>query len=123
MKNTMHLFLLLLSISATIHAQDLETNTSNVTTNTDNFMDLQANVYGDIFGNTMNIDAFKGIEDFKGLVNKMEASPEVKKQLITHYELYSNSLDPKKKELAKVQFNELLIKTMQEGQTKDKQTP
>lgn len=123
MKNTIYLLVLLLSISITTHAQLPDTNVNNSndkTGNTDNLLDLQANVYGDIFGNMMDIDAFKGVDDFMSLVNMMDASPELKEQLASHYKLYSNSLDPKKKELVKTQFNALLIKAMGEQQTKQR---
>lgn len=126
MKNTIYLLLVLLSSSVASHAQLPDastTNQDNKTTSTENFMDLQANVYGDIFGNMMDIDALKGIDDFMSLVNKMDASPELKEQLVSQYELYSNSLDPKKKEIVKVQFNELLVKAMNESKSTKKQIP
>lgn len=124
MKNRMYFLWLLCSISYIANAQLPDSNASeNKTETTTNFMDLQANVYGDIFGNMMNIEEFKGIEDFTTLVNKMDATPEMKAKLTEQYQAYNNSLDPQKKELAKTQFNTLLLKAIQEGQEKEKHNP
>jgi|GEM_PF-6297620 len=120
----MYLLWLLCSISYISSAQLPDINSKeNKTADTTNFMDLQANVYGDIFGNKMNIEEFKGIEDFTSMINKMDATPEMKAKLTSQYQVYDTSLDPKKKELAKVQFNELLVKAIQEDQEKEKQNP
>jgi len=124
MKKPIYLLLLFCSISYISHAQLPDVNaTENKTEDTKNFLDLQANIYGDIFGNKMNIEEFKGIDDFMSLVDKMDATPKMKAKLIEQYEAYNNSLDPKKKELAKAQFNELLLKAIKEGQEKEKQNP
>lgn len=124
MKKTIYLLLLVFSISYISHAQLPDvSNAENKTESTDNFLDLQANFYGDVFGNKMNIEEFKGIDDFMSLVDKMDATPKMKTKLVEQYEAYNNSLDPKKKELAKVQFNELLLKAIKEGQEKEKQNP
>jgi hypothetical protein len=124
MKKPIYLILLFCSISYISHAQVPDVNaTENKTEDTKNFLDLQANMYGDIFGKQMNIEEFKGIDDFMSFVDKMEATPEMKEKLTEQYQFYNNSLDPKKKELAKVQFNELLMKAIKEGQQKDKQNP
>jgi len=96
------------------------TTTESKTENTTNFLDLQANIYGDIFGRMLNVEEFKGVEDFMSLVDKMDASPKMKAKLIEQYQAYDNSLDPDKKELAKAQFNELLLKAIKEGQEKEK---
>jgi len=117
--------LLFCSISFLSHAQlpdvtTTETKTENQTDNTTNFLDLQANVYGDIFGRMLNVEEFKGVEDFMSLVDKMDASPKMKAKLIEQYQAYDTSLDPDKKELAKAQFNALLLKAMKEGQEKEK---
>jgi ubiquinone biosynthesis protein Coq4 len=107
-----------------VHAQLPTTDAKEKKTEvTNNFLDLQANTYGDIFGNMLQIEEFKGIDDFMSLVNKMDATPEMKAKLKEQYQFYNNSLDPEKKELAKAQYNELLLKAIQEGQTKDKQNP
>ena len=94
--------------------------TGDKTEDTNNLLDLQANVYGDIFGRMLNIEEFQGIDDFMSLVDKMETSPKMKAKLTEQYQAYDNSLDPDKKELAKAQFNELLLKAIKEGQEKDK---
>jgi len=117
--------LLFCSISYLSHAQlpevtTTESKTENKTESTTNFLDLQANTYGDIFGNKMNIEEFKGIDDFMSLVDKMDASPKMKANLIEQYQAYDSSLDPDKKEIAKAQFNALLLKAMKEGQEKEK---
>lgn len=96
------------------------TATENKTEDTTNFLDLQANIYGDIFGRMLNVEEFKGVEDFMSLVDKMETSPKMKAKLIEQYQAYDTSLDPDKKELAKAQFNELLLKAIKEGQEKEK---
>ena len=122
MKKSLYLIIALCSISFTSLAQLPDANTSDKKTeNTENFMDLQAKTYGDIFGNMMNIEELKGVEDFMSLVSKMDASPEMKKKLTEQYQLYSNSLDPEKKELVKAQFNTLLLQAIKEGQAKDNQ--
>lgn len=121
MKKPIYLLLLFCSISYISHAQLPVVNaTEDKTEDTNNLLDLQANVYGDIFGRMMNIEEFKGVEDFMSLIDKMEASPKTKAKLTEQYHAYNNSLDPNKKELAKAQFNELLLKAMKEGQEKEK---
>jgi hypothetical protein len=124
MKKHSYILLLFCSISFITYAQLPTTDaTKNQTEDTNNFLDLQANTYGDIFGNMLQIEEFKGVDDFMSLVNKMDATPEMKARLTEQYQFYNNSLDPEKKELAKAQFNELLLKAIQEGQKKDKQNP
>jgi len=73
-----------------------------------NLLDTQAKVYTDIFGKLGGVEELQGIEGYMDLVEKMDASPETKKQLTEQYELYSNSLDPKKKEVLKKQLLEAL---------------
>ncbi len=117
----MYLLLLFCTISYTSYGQVPDLNTTeSKTEDTDNFLDLQANFYGDVFGNKMNIEEFKGIDDFMSLVDKMDTTPKMKAKLIEQYQFYDNSLDPDKKELAKAQFNELLLKAIKEGQEKEK---
>lgn len=124
MKKYIYLLLLFCSISCISHAQVPDVNaTEDKTEGTKNFLDLQANFYGDVFGKQMNIEEFKGIDNFMSFVDKMDATPEMKGRLTEQYKFYNNSLDPQKKELAKVQFNELLLKAIKEGQEKDKQNP
>ena len=124
MKKQLYLLLVFCSISYVSQAQLPNTNTTeNKTADTSNFLDLQANTYGDIFGNMLHIEEFKGVDDFMSMVNKMEATPEMKAKLTEQYQFYNNSLDPEKKELAKAQFNALLLKAMKEGQEKEKQNP
>lgn len=94
--------------------------TEDKTEDTNNLLDLQANVYGDIFGRMLKIEEFQGIDDFMSLVNKMDASPKMKAKLTEQYQAYNNSLDPDKKELAKAQFNTLLLKAIKEGQENEK---
>ena len=95
------------------------TTTENKTEGTNNLLDLQANVYGDVFGRMLNVEEFKGVEDFMSLVDKIDTSPKMKAKLIEQYQAYDSSLDPDKKELAKAEFNALLLKAMKEGQEKD----
>lgn len=97
------------------------TTTKKKTEQTNNFLDMQANVYGDIFGNKMNVEEFKGIEGFMDMVNKLDASPEMKTKLTEQYQSYSKSLDNKEKELAKGKLDSLLNKAIKEGQEKNKQ--
>lgn len=124
MKKHIYITILFCCISYLSQAQLPDTNTpENKTEDTTNFMDLQANIYGDIFGNMMNIEEFKGIDGFMSFVNKMDATPEMKAKLTEQYHSYNNSLEPEKKEIAKVQFNELLLKARKEVQTKEKQNP
>lgn len=80
--------------------------------NPENLMDMQAKVYTDVFGKLGGVEELQGIEGYMDLVEKMDASPETKKQLTEHYELYSKSLDPEKKEELKAQLNALLLKAM-----------
>ena len=124
MKKQLVLILLFCSISYISYGQTPDVIVPvKQTADTQNFLDLQANMYGDIFGNMMHVEEFKGIDDFMSLVNKMDTSPEMKAKLTAQYQFYDSSLDPKQKELAKVQFNELFLKAIKEGQIKDKQNP
>ncbi len=124
MKKHIYISLLICSISYLTQAQLPDTNaTENKTEGTTNLLDMQANTYGDIFGNMMNVEEFKGIDDFMSLVNKMDATPEMKAKLTEQYQFYNSSLDPEKKEQAKVQFNALFLKAVKEGKTKEKQNP
>ncbi len=75
-----------------------------------NLLDTQAKIYTDIFGNLGGVEELQGIEGFMDLVKKMDATPETKKQLTEQYKLYSNSLDPKKKEELKA----ALLKAMKQ---------
>ena len=69
-----------------------------------NLLDTQAKVYTDIFGKLGGVEELQGIEGYMDLVNKMDATPETKKQLTEQYKLYSNSIDPEKKEQLKAQL-------------------
>ncbi len=90
----MYLLFLLCNISLLTHAQlPDEVTPQNKVEPTTNFMDLHANVHGDIFGNKMNIEELKGIDDFMSLVNKMDTTPEMKAKLTEQYLDYNNASD------------------------------
>lgn len=77
-----------------------------------NVLDMQAKIYTDVFANLGGVEELQGIENFMDLIEKADATPETKKQLTEHYELYSNSLDPEKKEELKAQMSAMLLKAM-----------
>jgi len=81
-----------------------------------NMMDTQAKMYGNIFADLGGGVEFENVDSFMDLVNNMDASPEIKEKLTEQYNLYSNSLNSKKKDSLKVELKTLLQKAKNENE-------
>ncbi|RKR15411.1 hypothetical protein CLV91_1497 [Maribacter vaceletii] len=104
--------LLLLSLCTPIFAQ---TTPSQDSTKQANLLDEQVKMYGSVFslgGATEEENPVKGATNYLDLLDKLNLSPELKKQVEEIYQLYDTSLDPLKKEELKIRANKMIQDAM-----------
>lgn len=84
------------------------------TTKQMNLLDEQTKMYGQVFtlaGMSDEENPTAGADDYLEMIEKMEASEDLKQQISEMYDLYDTSLDPKKKEELQVK----ILKMFEEG--------
>lgn len=100
--------ILLLGLFTSCYGQ---TNTTQDTTKQTNLLDEQVKVYSSVFslgGATEEENPAKDATNYLDLLDKLNISPELKKQVEEIYQLYDTSLDPKKKEELKIRANKMI---------------
>ena len=115
------LVLLAICISSTTQAQE-KNNTENDTTKQMNLLDKQTEVLAPIFA-MMEMDGaeqFNDISKFMQLIELSNLAPDMKQHLREQYKLYDLTLDPVKKDSAKLVFNKMLKEAMVKSAKKDK---
>lgn len=85
-------------------------------TGTINLLDAQTKVLTDIFGDDFNGNHTGEVTGYLDLIEKMDATPEQKKDLREQYKIYTLSLDPTKKDSLKLVFNKRLLEAMEESE-------
>lgn len=109
--------LLLLSLITPCFGQ---TNSTQDSTKQMNLLDEQVKVYGSVFslgGVTAEENPAKDATNYLDLLEKLNISPELKKQVQETYQLYDTSLDPKKKEELKIRANKMIQDAMAKSAT------
>ena len=104
--------LFLLSLFTPCFGQTTPTQDSTKQTN---LLDEQVKVYGSVFslgGATEEENPVKGATNCLDLLDKLNISPELKKQVEEIYQLYDTSLDPQKKEELKIRANKMIQDAM-----------
>lgn len=87
-----------------------------------NLLDKQTEVLAPIFA-MMELDGaeqFNDISKFMQLIELSNLAPEMKQHLREQYKLYDLTLDPVKKDSAKLVFNNMLKEAMAKSAKKDK---
>ncbi len=118
MKAITTLSILLLGFCTTCYGQ----NTTQDTTKQTNLLDEQVKVYGSVFslgGATEEENPAKGATNYLDLLDKLNISPELKKQVEEIYHLYDTSLDPTKKEELKIRANKMIQNAMAKSNSEE----
>jgi len=90
------------------------------TTKQMNLLDEQTKLYGQVFtlaGMSDEENPTGGADDYLEMIEKMEASEDLKQQINEMYDLYDTSLDPKKKEELQVKILKMFEEAMAKSQS------
>lgn len=115
MKTLQILFVMLVfCISNIVQAQAKnETKEDKTQKKETNLMDEQSKLFGNLFGDMdEDIDGtknpFKDVKSYQELLNQSNMDIETKSQLMTMYELYDQSLDPKQKDSLRISLEKII---------------
>lgn len=106
------IFICALGIFSTCHAQS---KTKQDSSKQMNLLDEQTKMFSNIFNlaGAGEENPMAGAENYRELIEKMDAPEEQKQQLRDMYNVYDSSLDPKKKDSLKLAVGKMLNNAME----------